>query len=182
MGYPRRLLGEGERIEHELHPHWKALVLPILLVPVVAGVASFLYFSVPAWRVRTELRWAIIVVAVLILLFGTLVPYLRWRTTLYVLTSDRIITRTGVLSRAGRDIPLSRVNDVSFSHNLFERILRCGTLTVESAGERGQLILNDVPRVEDVQRELYRLVDQHLSAHGLSRDNDGTGDQPLPSS
>jgi uncharacterized membrane protein YdbT with pleckstrin-like domain len=176
MAYPRRLLGEGEQIEHELHPHWKELVLPVLLVPVVAGVASFLYFSVPDGRFQTALRWAIVIVAVVVLLFGSLRPYLRWRTTLYVLTTDRIITRTGVLSRAGRDIPLSRVNDVSFSHNLFERMLRCGTLTVESAGERGQLVLRDVPKVEFVQRELYRLVDQHLSAHGIARGDDGTGD------
>ena len=181
MGYPRRLLGDGERIEHELHPHWKALVLPVLLVPIVAGVASFLYFSVPAGRFQTALRWAIIVLAVGVLLFRSLVPYLRWRTTLYVLTTDRIITRTGILSRAGRDIPLSRVNDVSFSHNVFERLLRCGTLTVESAGERGQLVWRDVPRVEDVQRELYRLVDQHLSEHGISRSaDDGTGGPGTP--
>ena len=180
MPYPRRLLGEGERIEQELHPHWKELVFPILLILVVAGVASFLYFSVPDWGARPALRWAILVLALLVLLYGSLRPYLRWRTTLYVLTSERIITRYGVLSRAGRDIPLSRVNDVSFSHNLLERILRCGTLTVESAGERGQLVLRDVPDVESVQRELYRLVDEHVSAHRLARDDDGTSDTALP--
>jgi uncharacterized membrane protein YdbT with pleckstrin-like domain len=180
MAYPHRLLGDGERIEHELHPHWKELVLPTLLVPVIVGVASFLYFSVPDWGVRSGLRWAIVVLAVLLLLYGSLRPYLRWMTTIYVLTNDRIITRYGVLSRAGRDIPLSRVNDVSFSHNLFERILRCGTLTVESAGERGQLVLRDVPDVESVQRELYRLVDEHVSANHLARDDDGTGDSALP--
>jgi hypothetical protein len=47
---------------------------------------------------------------------------------------------------------------VSFAHNWFERILRCGTLTVESAGERGQIVLKDIPHVEDVQRDLYELV------------------------
>ena len=179
MGYPHRLLGEGEHIEHELHPHWKELVFPILLVPVVTGVGSYLYFKADDWRFTTAIRIAILVVGISLLLYGSLRPYLRWRTTLYVLTSDRIITRLGILSRAGRDIPLSRVNDVSFSHNVFERLLRCGTLTVESAGERGQLVLRDVPKVEYVQRELYRLVDQHLSAHGLSRGDDGTGDQPV---
>src|SRR2546423_737378 len=143
MGYPRRLLGKDEQIEHELHPHWKALVGPVVLVPIVTGVASFLYFSVPDDRFETALRWAIIVVAAGVLFFGSLLPYLRWRTTLYVLTSDRIITRSGVLSRTGRDIPLSRVNDVSFAQNPFERLLRCGTLTIESGGERGQLVLSD---------------------------------------
>jgi len=162
VGYPRKLLGEGEEIRHELHPHWKALFFPVLLIPIVVGVATFLYFSLDGdgtWQKAG--RWAVIIVAAVLLIWGSLVPYLRWRTTLYVMTTDRLITRVGVLSRSGRDIPLSRVNDVSFSHNLFERILRCGTLTVESAGERGQLVMTDVPKVEYVQRELYKLVDEH---------------------
>jgi membrane protein YdbS with pleckstrin-like domain len=68
--------------------------------------------------------------------------------------------RSGILAREGRDVPLSRVNDVSFQHTLLERILRCGTLIVESAGERGQVTLTDVPRVERVQRTVYDLVDK----------------------
>src|SRR4051812_44590117 len=171
MAYPRRLLGDSEHIEHELHPHWKELFFPILLVPVLSFVTSWLYFSVDDWKFHRVVRLIIIAVAILLFLYGTVRPYLRWRTTLYVLTNERIITRTGILSRAGRDIPLSRVNDVSFSHNVFERLLRCGTLTVESAGERGQLVLRDVPKVESVQRELYRLVDAHLSAQGTARDH-----------
>jgi uncharacterized membrane protein YdbT with pleckstrin-like domain len=162
VAYPRKLLGEGEEIVHELHPHWKALVFPVLLIPIVVGIATFLYFSIDGsgtWQ--TIGRWAVLIVAAVILIWGSLIPWLRWMTTLYVMTSERLITRSGVLSRSGRDIPLSRVNDVSFSHNVFERILRCGTLTVESAGERGQLVMTDVPKVETVQRELYRLVEEH---------------------
>ena len=76
------------------------------------------------------------------------------------MTNKRVVVRTGILSRTGRDIPLTRVNDVTFTHNLLERILRCGTLVVESAGERGQVQLTAVPRVEQVQRTLYELVEK----------------------
>ena len=65
-----------------------------------------------------------------------------------------------MLARQGRDVPLSRINDITFSHSLFERILGCGTLVVESAGERGQVVLTEVPNVEQVQRTLYDLVEQ----------------------
>ena len=88
------------------------------------------------------------------------VPFLRWRTTLFVITTRRVVVRTGVLSRQGRDVPLSRINDVTFSHDLVERLLGCGTLVVESAGERGQVTLTEVPRVETVQRTLYDLVER----------------------
>jgi membrane protein YdbS with pleckstrin-like domain len=176
MGYPRRLLGEGEQIEHELHAHWKALVLPVFVFLLDVGVGTYLYV-VAGDRWHSALRWGIIAIGLIVLLWGSIIPYLRWRTTLYVLTTDRIIERMGVLSRSGRDIPLSRVNDVSFTHNILERMLRCGTLTVESAGERGQLVWNDVPRVEDVQRELYRLVEEHAKSRGYPVD-DGTGEPP----
>ena len=161
MAFPRKLLGDGEEIVHELHPHWKALVFPVLLIPLVVGIATFLYFSIDGNSTADKVgRWAVIAVAAVLLIWGSLIPWLRWLTTIYVMTTERLITRSGILSRSGRDIPLSRVNDVSFSHNLFERILRCGTVTIESAGERGQLVMTDVPRVEYVQRELYRLVDE----------------------
>jgi uncharacterized membrane protein YdbT with pleckstrin-like domain len=126
---------------------------------VVVGLATFGWLRVPSGSFQAAGRWAIAVVGLLVLLVWSLWPYLRWRTTQFVLTNRRVILRTGVLSRTGRDIPLHRVNDVTFSHSLFERILRCGTLVVESGGERGQLSLRDVPQVESVQREVYRLME-----------------------
>jgi uncharacterized membrane protein YdbT with pleckstrin-like domain len=74
-------------------------------------------------------------------------------------TNRRVLVRNGVLSRTGRDVPLTRVNDVSFARTLVERMFGSGTLTIESAGERGQVVLKDVPQVEAVQRDIYRLVE-----------------------
>jgi hypothetical protein len=48
-------------------------------------------------------------------------------------------------------------------------MLGCGTLVVESAGERGQVVLRDIPRVETVQGTLYRLVEEDSERRG-SRD------------
>ena len=76
------------------------------------------------------------------------------------------------MARSGRDMPLARVNDISFSHTVFERILGCGTLVVESAGERGQLVLSDVPHVEAVQRRIYELAD---AAAGRAHDGGDDG-------
>ena len=160
MPFPDRLLADDERIVLDLHPHWKQLLLPSLLLPIVVGVSSYLLFLVPHGSVRTPLRWAIVAVAALVLLRFTFWPWIRWQTTHYVLTTRRVIIRRGVLGRSGRDIPLTRVNDVSFHHSLLERVLRCGTLTIESAGEHGQVVLPEVPDVELVQREVYRAVEE----------------------
>jgi len=154
MAYPKKLLSEDEDVVLELHPHWKVLVVPVLELLVVLAVTGYL-LAQDWWP-----RWITVVVAVVVVgaLFG--LPFLRWRTTQFVITTKRVVTREGLLTRSGRDIPLNRVNDVSFSHNLFERLLRCGTLTVESAGERGQVVLSDIPRVAEVQHKLYELTER----------------------
>jgi uncharacterized membrane protein YdbT with pleckstrin-like domain len=157
--FPQRLLGADERVVLDLHPHWKRLLLPALIVPVVVGVASYAVFLLPAGSYRAPVRWVILGLAVLVLLRFSVGPWLRWQTTRYVLTTKRVVIRQGVFGRSGRDIPLTRVNDVSFRHSLVERMLRCGTLTIESAGEHGQVVLPEVPTVELVQREVYRCVE-----------------------
>jgi uncharacterized membrane protein YdbT with pleckstrin-like domain len=156
MAYPKKLLSEDEQVVLETHPHWKTLVVPFLELLVVLAVAGFLLGRFDqGWA-----RWATVGVGLLfaLVLFG--VPLLRWRTTLFVITNRRVVTRSGILTRTGRDVPLNRVNDVTFSENLLERILRCGTLVVESAGERGQVVLTDIPRVAEVQHQLYELTER----------------------
>ena len=88
------------------------------------------------------------------------VPVLRWRTTTYELTTRRLRVREGIVTRRGRDIPLVRINDVSFEKGLLDRLLGAGRLVVESAGEHGQILLNDIPHVEQVQGTLFRLVEE----------------------
>lgn len=156
MSYPKKLLSDDEVVVLETHPHWKTLVLPIVVLLAVFGVTGFLLSVVD----DTVGRQVIVVVSVVLVLWWVLVPFLRWRTTLFVITNKRVVVRSGILSRTGRDIPLNRVNDVTFTHNLLERILRCGTLLVESAGERGQVQLTEVPKVEQTQRTLYELVER----------------------
>lgn len=156
MAYPKKLLSEDETIALETHPHWKTLVFPVLELLVVCGVVGFL-IAVTGDSIAQYLSLG---TGFILIVVFFVVPFLRWRTTLFVMTNKRVVVRTGILSRTGRDIPLTRVNDVTFTHNLLERILRCGTLVVESAGERGQVQLTAVPRVEQVQRTLYELVEK----------------------
>src|SRR5215469_7875468 len=99
------------------------------------------------------------VIAIVILLAWVLVPILRWRTTTYELTTRRLRLREGIVSRQGRDFPLLRISDVSFSHGPIDRLLGCGKLIVESAGEHGQLVLTEIPDVQQVQATLFQLVE-----------------------
>jgi uncharacterized membrane protein YdbT with pleckstrin-like domain len=161
MGYPTRLLSEGERIDLELRPHWKALVFPVIVLLVTCGAAGFLLTLAPSpSKTDGEISWvAIAVVAVGVIVYFTVRPWLHWLFSNYVITNRRLIIRLGFIHREGRDLPLEHVNDVSFRHDsLLDRMLGCGTLVVESAGEHGQLLLDDIPRVEETQREISTLI------------------------
>ncbi len=151
---------EGEQPVLILHPHWKTILRPIGVLLLLAAAAIVAAVLIPFGSAATIGRSAIAGVAVVLALVWCGVPLLRWRTTTYELTTRRFRMREGILSRRGRDIPLNRVNDVSFSHGLIDRILGCGRLVVESAGEHGQLVLTEIPQVEQVQSTLYQLVEE----------------------
>jgi uncharacterized membrane protein YdbT with pleckstrin-like domain len=160
MGYPTKLLAEDEHLVLDLHPHWKALISPLVTLVLVLGVGGFAAAAIPSGSQQGLGRLAVLVVGLLMLGLYAVRPFLRWITTHFVVTDRRVLVRTGVLARTGRDVPLSRINDITFSHTFLERLLGCGTLVVESAGERGQVTLSEVPKVEQVQRQLYDLVEK----------------------
>ena len=142
-----------------LHPHWKTLIRPILVAVIVVAAALVAEAVIPNGSAAAAGRLAVGVVAVLVLMLSLFVPVLRWRTTTYELTTKRLRTRFGIVTRRGRDIPLSRINDVSFEKGVLDRLLGAGRLVVESAGEHGQIVLRDIPHVEYVQSTLFRLVE-----------------------
>ena len=156
MGYPTKLLADDESIQYELKPHWRALVVPVIVLLLTLGLGIWLIAKFD----NSGLRWTVLIIMLLVLIVAVVRPFLYWMTTQYVITDHRIIVRTGLISRSGRDMPLSRVNDVSFKKSAIERFLNCGTLMIESAGTQGQLIISSVPDVEDIQREIYRLHDE----------------------
>jgi uncharacterized membrane protein YdbT with pleckstrin-like domain len=151
-------LTEGEHLVMQLHPHWKTVLRPILILIVVVAAALALLIPLSSHR-NSGVALAIGAVAVVAIMLWSMIPLLRWRTTTYELTTRRLRLRSGILSRSGRDFPLIRISDVSFSHGLIDRLLGCGRLVVESAGEHGQLVLNEIPTVEHVQAMLFQLVE-----------------------
>jgi uncharacterized membrane protein YdbT with pleckstrin-like domain len=152
-------LAAGEQPVLLLHPHWKTLIRPILTAALVVAVVLVAEALIPSGTDALAARGALGLVAVLILMVLLIVPLLRWRTTTYELTTKRLRTRFGIVTRRGRDIPLTRINDVSFEKGLLDRLLGAGRLVVESAGEHGQIVLTDIPNVEAVQATLFRLVE-----------------------
>jgi uncharacterized membrane protein YdbT with pleckstrin-like domain len=157
MPFPRRLLNEGEEISLDLRPHWWFFANHILTgVPLL--VALLLIQSETHGDVRRILYW---VWGVLALIWaGWLgLQYLKWNFTHFVVTTDRVLFRTGVLSKKGVEIPLERVSNINFKQSIWERTIGAGDLNIESAGRDGQSTFNDVRHPEAVQQELYKQME-----------------------
>ena len=153
MAFPRKLLAEHETLVFDLKPHWVAVAPATLwtLLIVVAMVLGLRFLDDPDWA-----RPAVLIAALVAFVFLAVIPFLRWMYTNFVLTSDRLITRTGIIAKNSKEIPLERINDVTFTQSIIERMLGAGDLLVESAGERGQTRISNVRNPEQVQLTIYK--------------------------
>lgn len=167
MAFPEDVLTKDEHVVLHLHPHWKTSIRPVLVLILAVAAVTAGFILLPTSGVGMIALYAIAAVCAGLVLWLTVWPLLVWRTTHYLFTNERVILQHGVFSRDRRDIPLARVNDHSMKQRFIERLLGCGTLTIESAGERGQTVLVDVPKVQKVQTTLYELIDDHHDEHSL---------------
>ena len=154
MGFPPDLLNEGEEIILDLRPHPWFLAKEIMAVVAALALVVVLYAKVDN-DIARYVGLGLLAVAALWLL----VEVIQWRTTELVVTGDRLIYRTGILAKSGREIPLERINDITFSQSIFERIIGAGDLLIESGGERGQQTFTDILKPQRVQNEIYRQIE-----------------------
>ncbi|AXT84140.1 hypothetical protein C6I20_02310 [Aeromicrobium sp. A1-2] len=159
MSLPRKLMIDGEQTVTDTRTHIKVLLVPFLILLVVAGAGGFLINTVGGSGSGIP-RWIVVAGMVILILWGSVLPFLKWLTWTYTLTNKRIVEQKGLLTRTGRVIPLSRVNDVAFEKNLNDRILGCGTLIIHDASEQAGLQLRDIPHIEAFHRTVSNLVFQ----------------------
>jgi uncharacterized membrane protein YdbT with pleckstrin-like domain len=182
MSFPDKLLADDEDVVEHLHPHWITLVVPASLFVLICAVCGFLIAVLPdGSRHRSEhkyLLWAVLIVALVLLIWLVIAPLIRWRSSHYVITTHRVLIRRGVINHVGRDITLSRISDVSYRQTLWDRIVKAGSLTIESAGEHGQETLLNVPRADEVQQTLNHLIEEDAVRRSRGQRRSDEGYQP----
>jgi uncharacterized membrane protein YdbT with pleckstrin-like domain len=164
VAFPRKLLNDGEEVVLDLRPHWIYMAEPTFAVvgSIVVGILAL----------KVDVSFIKLLAALLVLgclgWFG--IRYAKWSNTNFVVTSDRVIHRVGVIAKHGIEIPLERINTVFFNQSMFERLLGAGDLGIESAGERGAETFEDVRKPAIVQNEIYRQMEANSSRlHGGGR-------------
>ncbi|WP_326597809.1 PH domain-containing protein [Streptomyces sp. NBC_01803] len=154
-------LAEDEELIYETRQHWTTMVGEFLQLCLTVAAAALLIRALPddeAWGGTAV--WVVLGAALVVAVWRWLVPLLQWRATVYFLTTKRLHKRSGFLTKTGTSIPLSRVNDVTFTATLWQRIMGYGTLRVQSASEHGLLTLRAVPEPEALKNRIYQAVDE----------------------
>lgn len=153
MSFPVKLLNPGEQVCVDVRPHWKYLAGPLAAVVVVlAGAIAALVESVPSWGLLA------VAAVLLVCLLWLAVRYVKWATTSFVVTNQRLVMRKGVFGREGREILLDRLTDISYRQTVLDRVTGCGDILLESAGRDSQEAFVDLPHPVLIQNEIYRLV------------------------
>jgi uncharacterized membrane protein YdbT with pleckstrin-like domain len=150
MRYPEKLLGPDEEIKSEFRPHWSQILREgalSFLVLVLIILIALMDFSWKWWLIGgLAVAWFGLVIA----------GFIRWWTTQHVITNERVIHRTGLIAKKGKEIPLEVLNDVAFSQRAIERLFGTGDLLIESAGTHGQSRYSNIPDPERVQSLIYQ--------------------------
>ena len=160
MGFPENVLAKGEKVERDIHPHWLTVVVPTIFGLLLAAACIAIAIQTPDDETGNRIQWIAVAVLVLIAIPAVVVPYLRWRTTHYVITTHRVMVRRGILTKQGKDITLSKITDVSFQQTVLDRLIRAGSLHIESAGDSPDENLTNIPNSNVVQQLINRLIDE----------------------
>lgn len=171
-------LAHGERVVFTAHSHWKNLLVPVLITLLAAAAVTLLLLVVvPDPDAHAWQRWTVAGIGTLLVLVFGLWPFLGWLTSTDTLTTRRLISRRGILSREGKDIPIDRVHSVSYRQSLIDRVLGCGTLVVQTAGDNSDIELFDVARIERRLLQMQEVVlDEQIPAEGAAQDEPHRGD------
>lgn len=156
MKFSDKLLGQNEHVILHMRTHIKEIIPNIGATIVLIIVAVLAYVYLPEdWRPGSTV--AIVAVAVTLFLVIMVWPWINWLTSTYTVTNRRIITRKGVFTKTGHDIPLTRISNVAYERSVLDRMLGCGSLVLQTSAS-DPLLLDDVPDVETVHVTLTDLL------------------------
>jgi len=156
MAFPKRLLTQDENIILDLRPHWIALVGPIVVTLLVIAAWGILIPKLPDKGFpHTSLLIVLLAAGAILLLWYCLRTLIRWATSHFVVTNERVIHRQGLISKTSMEIPLDRIQNVRFHQGIFERMIGAGDIILESAGEQGTNTFSDIRHPEQTQKTIY---------------------------
>lgn len=158
MPYPEDALAPHEELIVKTHPHWWYIAKAAL-----ALVATLLVGGWLASATRLGVVNVLVALALVAEIVWLVERTIRWLSVYFVLTSQRVMSRSGIIAKRGIEIPLPRINTVRFEQGIFDRMLGLGTLIIESASVDGVQTFNTVRRPSEIQKDIYIQMERNDS-------------------
>ena len=148
-------LTDGEEVLWQGHPSLRLITPAVLLGLALAGGGLALTFvlSDPAvrWLPLLGIPLGLAIVAW---------AYVSLVSTRYVLTSEEIYQKTGIVNQSVAQIRLDRVQNTTFSQSMTERLFSYGNITIYTAGsDTMDITLENVPNPQEVNQRLTAALD-----------------------
>ena len=150
-------LMDGEKMILASNPHWFYFWKQVAAAAGVLGLLLILW-TIDDGTVGDVIGW-VTLVAFIVLLIDTIFEFVQWKTTRFAITNQRVAYQSGILRRRGVSIPLNRINNVNFEQTFVARMLNNGVVTIESAGETGDSVFENIPDPERVRGLIFAQVE-----------------------
>jgi len=147
-----------ERVVARVRRHARMLILPAVLLVATAGVATYALVALPEpWQ-----RITVGGVAMLVIVFCSVLPFLAWLTRRVTVTTRRIILRSGVFARVRQELLHSRGYDVTVRRTWVQSAFGSGDVRVNT-GHDHPVVIRDVPGPFQLQSALEELMEHSHS-------------------
>jgi uncharacterized membrane protein YdbT with pleckstrin-like domain len=151
-----RYLLPHERQVIAVHQHPAVLIRPIFEVLLGLAIAGWLTDAVAHGNNDVLLAIWLIWLILLLRLAGKIFD---WTENYFVVTSQRMMLSTGLITHKVNMMPLTKVTDMTFQRSTLGRILGYGEFIVESAGQDQALRnIDHLPYPEQLYLEVCGLI------------------------
>ncbi|MEM2839804.1 MAG: PH domain-containing protein [Thermoplasmata archaeon] len=114
----------------------------------------------------TIIGWVLIAIGALLVVYF-LVKYLRWISTLYVLTNQRVMIKRGIIGRSIEDMSLTMITNIDVRQTALQRFLGYGTIAFSSeGGNLDDVVWRYVPDPFKVRSEVQSAMAARLRPKG----------------
>lgn len=169
----------GEKFLFKIRPRFistmTAQVLRIIiLLLLLYFFSAIIGFATVIQGTSTDLinipfvQWTTYVLILIIALIFLLIIWnmLSWRSTCYILTNQRVMIKSGVLSKKNIYMHYDKMQDIIVSQGIIQRISNSGNIEIFGGRDRTSLILKDIPDPDDVEDMINQKIESHESEKG----------------
>jgi len=151
----RDLLHETEEAVLETKPSVAAVTLRLIVIVVamvgvvIAGIAFIPDFS----------QKIVFFIVCCVLAAGvSVLVWVNWTSTVYLLSSSRVLSKKGTLRLRVRSLPLEKVAVVDAKVGVLQRLLGVGSVAIGTGNILGNIVWKDV----DSPQAMAKLIAQHV--------------------